>query len=102
MFNTLSRFRIISYIEGLSYLIVVFVAMPMKYLDGNILFMKYVGMTHGVLFILFTIFLIQYTKKFKIDKKLSIDFFIYSLSPFGFFLIEESIKEQKWNKNIKR
>lgn len=101
MLNTLSRFRIISYIEGLSYLIVVFIAMPMKYLEGNTLFMKYVGMTHGVLFILFTIFLIQYTKKFKLDRKTAIDFFIYSLSPFGFFLIEESIKEQKWNMAVK-
>ena len=30
--DTFTRFRVISFVEGLSYLILVFIAMPLKYL----------------------------------------------------------------------
>ena len=98
--NTFNAFRIVSYMEGMSYLILVFIAMPMKYLEGHALFLKTIGMIHGILFILFVITLILYGKKFNIEKEIKWDYFIYSLSPFGFILIESAIKEQKWNKMI--
>ena len=56
--DTFSRFRLISFIEGISFLILVFIAMPLKYLAGIPLAVKIVGMAHGVLFILFFIALI--------------------------------------------
>lgn len=91
----MNSFRIISYIEGLSYLVLVFVAMPLKYLGGNLIIMKILGMTHGVLFILFAILLFLYKRKENIENSLIWDYFIYSLSPFGFFLIESRIKKNK-------
>ena len=90
--DTLKRFRLISYIEGLSYLILVFIAMPIKYIGENPLPVKYAGMAHGVLFILFVLFLMDSMRKYEWNKKFGSSLFIYSLIPFGSFIIEKKVK----------
>jgi integral membrane protein len=94
MFKTaLHRFRIISFIEGLSYLVLLFIAMPIKYIGENPYPVKIIGMAHGVLFILFMIFLFESLRKYNWEHKFSLRLFIYSLLPFGSFAIEKKIKE---------
>ena len=88
--DTFSRFRIISIIEGLSYLLLVFIAMPLKYMFDYPLAVKVVGMSHGVLFILFFLALVMAMNKYK-WKFLGFQLFVYSLIPFGFILIEKII-----------
>jgi integral membrane protein len=88
--NVFSRFRLISFIEGLSYLILIFIAMPLKYMAGYPMAVKIVGMTHGVLFILFILALIMAMKRYK-WKFVGFQLFVYSLIPFGFILIEKII-----------
>lgn len=92
--NIFSNFRIISYIEGLSYLILLFIAMPIKYLGNNPYPVKIVGMTHGLLFILFLIALYFFAKKYKCSLNTVIRFFIYSILPFGFIFIEKSLQKR--------
>ena len=91
--NSFSRFRLISFIEGISYLILIFIAMPLKYFAGIPLAVKIVGMAHGVLFILFVLALIIASKKYKWHF-LSFQLFVYSLIPFGFILIEKIIMKK--------
>ncbi|QKF66838.1 DUF3817 domain-containing membrane protein [Arcobacter venerupis] len=88
--DTFSRFRLISFIEGISYLVLLFIAMPLKYLAGIPLAVKIVGMAHGVLFILFIIALYMAMKRYQ-WKFLGFQLFVYSLIPFGFILIEKAI-----------
>lgn len=88
--DTFSRFRIISIIEGLSYLILVFIAMPLKYMFDYPMAVKIVGMSHGVLFILFFVALVMAMNRYK-WKFLGFQLFVYSLIPFGFILIERII-----------
>ena len=88
--DTFSRFRIISIIEGLSYLILVFIAMPLKYMFNYPMAVKIVGMSHGVLFILFFLALVMAMNRYK-WKFLGFQLFVYSLIPFGFILIERII-----------
>ena len=88
--DTFSRFRIISIIEGLSYLILVFIAMPLKYMFNYPIAVKIVGMSHGVLFILFFVALAMAMNRYK-WKFLGFQLFVYSLLPFGFILIEKII-----------
>ena len=98
--NTISRFRLISYIEGISYLVLLFIAMPMKYILLQPLAVKFVGMAHGVLFIIFIIALAQCIQKCSFSIKFSIKLFILSLIPFGSFIIEKEInKIEVKNKN---
>lgn len=89
--TTFSRFRLISFIEGISFLILVFIAMPLKYLAGIPLAVKIAGMTHGILFILFIIALIVAYKKYSWNNSLTFKLFVYSIIPFGFILIEKTI-----------
>ena len=49
----IGRLRIIGFVEGMSYLVLLLVAMPLKYWAGMPLAVRIVGTAHGVLFILF-------------------------------------------------
>ena len=88
--DTFSRFRLISFVEGISYLLLVFIAMPLKYMFNYPMAVKIVGMSHGVLFILFFVALLMAMNKYK-WKFLGFQLFVYSLIPFGFILIEKII-----------
>lgn len=51
--TNVGRLRIIGFLEGLSLLILVFVAMPLKYAADNPAVTKFMGPLHGALFLLF-------------------------------------------------
>ncbi len=53
MKSDLSRLRIVGILEGVSFLLLLFVAMPLKYLADQPLAVRYVGMAHGILFLLY-------------------------------------------------
>lgn len=89
--DTFSIFRTISFVEGISFLILVFIAMPLKYIAGIPLAVKIAGMTHGILFILFVIALYKSIREYNWENKMIIKLFIYSLIPFGFIPIEKTI-----------
>lgn len=93
--SALGRFRIISAIEGLSYLLLVFIAMPIKYIGENPYPVKILGMIHGVLFIIFMISLFEAKIKQKWNTGLMFQLFVLSLIPFGALLIERKIKPKK-------
>lgn len=46
-------FRIVSFLEGVSYLLLLFIATPVKYLYDNPEYVKLLGMPHGLLFMLY-------------------------------------------------
>ena len=48
-------FKILALLEGVSMLLLLFVAMPMKYMFGDPFLVKHVGMAHGVLFVAYII-----------------------------------------------
>ena len=97
--TALGRFRIISAIEGLSYLLLVFIAMPIKYIGDNPIYVKYFGMAHGVLFIIFMISLFETKRKESWDTGFMFQLFVLSLIPFGAFLIENRVKPKSENKS---
>lgn len=90
--NIVKKFGIINAIEGYSYLLLLFVAMPLKYILGYPLAVKIVGMAHGILFILFCFLLIEAWKKTNWSAKESVLFFVASLIPFGTFYTKNKIK----------
>lgn len=93
--KALGRFRLISAIEGLSYLLLVFIAMPLKYIGGDPTYVKFFGMAHGVLFIIFMISLFEAKLKYKWDTSLAIQLFVLSLIPFGAIAIEKKVKPKE-------
>ena len=92
MKNSVNQFRKIGIIEGYSYLLLLFIAMPLKYFMDYPIAVKVVGMAHGVLFILFCIMLALAWQKARWSLKESTLFFVASLIPFGTFYTDKKIK----------
>ncbi len=87
MFNTI--FRTIAFVEGISYLLLLFVAVPIKYLLANDSFVKLLGMPHGVLFIAYVLLAIIFILKKNTPLKESIIILIASLIPLGTFYVDK-------------
>ena len=82
-------FRIVSFLEGVSYLLLIFVAVPIKYFNGDASFVKILGMPHGSLFMLYIILAITLLKSMKWDFKTVIIILVASILPFGTFYIDK-------------
>lgn len=83
--TSLGRLRIIAFAEGMSFLILLGIAMPLKYIAGIPEAVRVVGMAHGVLFVLYVVLLIQVAIERDWSWKKSILAFLASLVPFGTF-----------------
>ena len=68
--------------------------MRLKYAAGKPELVKYVGWAHGVLFVLYLIFLLQawIKQQWKFGKVLKA--FIASLLPFGTFVMDKQLKTE--------
>jgi len=55
---TIKRLRVLGYLEALSWLLLLFIAMPLKYVWEQPLMVRYVGWAHGILFILYCLHLL--------------------------------------------
>lgn len=77
------------HIEGVSYLLLLFIAMPLKKFFDLPEAVKVMGMIHGVLFIAFMLLIAKAFFKKTIDFKLSVILFLISLIPFGTFYMEK-------------
>lgn len=60
LFTTqLGRLRVLAFIEGVSFLVLLFITMPLKYAFDNPTPNKAFGMVHGLLFILYVFAVVQ-------------------------------------------
>lgn len=91
MTNPLFRFRIIAFIEGLSFIALLFIAMPLKYLADMPAVVRIVGMAHGVLFLLFTVSLAEAMLRYKWSIGRAVLVFLSSLVPFGTFILDAKL-----------
>jgi integral membrane protein len=90
--KTNNIFKAIAYAEGISFLLLLGIAMPLKYMAGIPEPVKYLGWAHGVLFILYMVALVQvfFTQRLSI-LKLGIGV-IAAFLPFGPFLFHINLK----------
>lgn len=88
----LGQFRIVAFLEGISYLSLFFVTMPLKYLFDSPAWNKPVGYAHGFLFILYLIYTFIISKKYNWSHtKTTWKVLLASLIPFGTFYIDKTI-----------
>ncbi|MFQ3332636.1 MAG: integral membrane protein [Thalassomonas sp.] len=57
-----TTFRIIAFLEGVSYILLLFIAVPIKYTMGDSTYVKLLGMPHGILFISYIIMCFAYKR----------------------------------------
>ena len=82
-------FRIISLLEGVSFLLLLFIATPIKYYAGNDSYVKMLGMPHGILFLVYIVFAIMLKYELKWKSKTFWIILGASVIPFGTFYIDE-------------
>ena len=80
--------RTISYLEGISYILLLFIAVPVKYSTGDQYLVKLLGMPHGLLFVAFVILALVNSKKYNWNSKKTLVVLISSIIPFGTFYID--------------
>lgn len=85
------RLRIIAFLEGCSLLLLVFIAMPVKYLFKIPEATQAIGMIHGILFVLFiaATLAISVLQKWTFNRIFMVMF--SSILPFGTFYVDKKI-----------
>jgi len=89
--NSIYSLRLLGNIEGISYLLLLGIAMPMKYFFGFPMAVKIVGMAHGVLFIAYCLLLALQMKANKWNLLFGIYLFVATLIPFGTFVTDRKL-----------
>ncbi len=82
-------FRLIALLEGVSYILLLFIAMPIKYLLFDPTYVKLLGMPHGILFVVYILFSVLGKCKFNWSFKAFIIISAASLIPFGTFYVDK-------------
>lgn len=90
----LNNFRIISLIEGLSFLVLLFIAMPLKYHWGYPEAVSVVGMTHGLLFITYVLLASMVGQRQGWPDRFTFVVILAGMLPFGCFVLEKRLKKE--------
>lgn len=93
--TALSLFRKVAVAEGISYLLLVFIAMPLKYWADLPLAVKYTGWAHGLLFVLYAVCLLVAWIIYKWSFGKAALIFLASLIPFAPFFVDRKLKADK-------
>ena len=92
MFSTLiGRLRLTGFVEGLSYLVLLFIAMPLKYIWDKPEAVRAVGSIHGFLFILFIYFIVQAAIEKSWTRREVLIALVSSVVPFGTFYADSRL-----------
>lgn len=85
----LNTFRVTALLEGVSYLLLMIASINKNFFDGNELYVKLLGMPHGILFVAYIVlaFLIKPERKWTI-KTFGI-VLLASIIPFGTFYVDK-------------
>lgn len=81
-------FRIVSFLEGVSYLLLLFIATPVKYLYDNPEYVKLLGMPHGLLFMLYVAIAFVIKKDLNWNGKAMGIILLCAIIPFGTFYVD--------------
>lgn len=95
MKKTYSWFRKIAFAEGISFLVLLLIAMPLKYWAGMPKAVTIIGSLHGVLFV--TLAVAAYMVKDQYNRSIGWGFkvFISSIIPFGTFYMDKEWKREE-------
>ena len=86
--TTFNFFRKIAFAEGVSFLVLLFIAMPLKYLANRPMPVTVVGGLHGFLFVAFIVMALAAMNRYKKNWGWLIKSFIASIIPFGTFWMD--------------
>ena len=82
-------FRIIAVLEGISYILLLFIAVPIKYVSEDPQYVKLLGMPHGILFMAYVVMAVLISTDMKWSTRTLWIVLIASVIPFGTFYIDK-------------
>ncbi|WP_142786084.1 DUF3817 domain-containing protein [Changchengzhania lutea] len=91
----LNIFRIVALLEGLSYILLLFIATPIKYLSQDPQYVKMLGMPHGLLFMAYIILAFMIAKELNWSRKTLFVALAASIIPFGTFYVDNKYLKPK-------
>jgi integral membrane protein len=89
--TTLQSLRVLAIWEGVSFLLILFVTMPLKYLAGMPEPNLVVGMAHGILFIGYVALVVLASSEYGFNLKQTFWSLVASVLPFGTFVADSRI-----------
>lgn len=93
--SALGRFRVVAILEGISFLLLLGIAMPLKYAANIPEAVEYAGWMHGLLFIsyMFTLLQVKIEHEWTFGKAaLAV---LASILPFGPFILDKRILQRE-------
>jgi integral membrane protein len=97
--NLMSLLRAVSLTEGVSYLVLLLVAMPLKYLWDQPLAVKFVGWAHGLLFMALGVLLLMAMIRAALPFRLAVIVGIAALLPAGPFFADRLLRRHQQSLN---
>ncbi|MCW5911089.1 MAG: DUF3817 domain-containing protein [Cyclobacteriaceae bacterium] len=91
----LKIFRKVALAEGISFLLLLLIAMPLKYYFGFPVAVKVVGWAHGILFIAYILFTFSITGTMKWNWFSTLVALAASVIPGGTFWLDKSLKKRE-------
>ncbi|MCF6353155.1 MAG: DUF3817 domain-containing protein [Cyclobacteriaceae bacterium] len=88
---TITQFKLVAILEGISFLVLLGIAMPLKYVWGYTEATQAIGMAHGLLFIAYVIMVILIRKQLGWNVKTTSLALIASVLPFGPFVVDRKL-----------
>ena len=88
MISLFRSFKIVAFLEGVSYILLLFAAVPIKYLAGDPQYVKLLGMPHGILFLAYIVMAIMLGSEKKWNGKTLMIVLVASIIPFGTFYVD--------------
>jgi integral membrane protein len=82
-------FRFIAFLEGVSYLLLLFIASPIKYFYGDVSYVKMLGMPHGIRFVAYVGLALYFMQMHEWTLKKLIIVLLGAVIPFGTFYIDK-------------
>lgn len=90
-------FKIIALLEGLSYILLLCIAVPIKYYGNDPQYVKMLGMPHGLLFMAYLALTFFVAHKLNWNKKTSAIVLVASVIPFGAFYVDRVYLKKRIN-----
>lgn len=92
--SPLALLRVLGMLEGVSFLLLLGVAMPLKYLAGLPQAVRVVGSAHGLLFVLFVMAVLHVAVRFRWPLMRVAGALLAAVVPFGPFILDGHLRRQ--------
>ncbi len=92
--RAIGRFRLIALLEGSSFLVLLGIAMPLKYLADMPMAVRAVGMIHGVLFIAYSLLVLGFMVRKDWALERAANAMLWAVVPFGTFFLDRELRDE--------